>query len=104
MKRFTGVRWFCLLLSLFYQSIFAQIEWSDPIELGVGSSPDFVIDRQTGRLHVLIKNDSNIPPLGSGGVHYVVLDSLGTLLHQEAPIIGTESESGTRELALYDLL
>jgi hypothetical protein len=88
----TGVRCFYFLLSLFFQSVFAQIEWSEPIELGYGSSPDFMIDRQTGRLHVVIKKEAVSPPTGSGGVYYIVLDSLGHVLHQEKPVAGTESD------------
>lgn len=95
MKQLTGVRWFCLWLSLFIPSLFAQIEWSDPIDLGYGSSPYLAIDRNTGYLHIVIKNESQMPPVYTGGVYYFVLDSLGNILHMETPVQGTEADQSS---------
>ena len=44
---------FVLILSSY--PVYSQITWSDPIEIAEGTSPDMVIDRNTGNLHIVTK-------------------------------------------------
>ena len=72
---------FVLILSSY--PVYSQITWSDPIEIAEGTSPDMVIDRNTGNLHIVTKRY---------GITYTVMDSTGTIIHQEI-VPGTENDN-----------
>jgi hypothetical protein len=83
MSKTLGVR-ILLFLLLFSGFLHAQQEWSTPIVISGGVSPDFDIDRNTGHLHIISMMD---------GVIYTETDPVGNILvHEQIP--GTESESG----------
>ncbi|HDQ45753.1 MAG TPA: hypothetical protein ENN17_09700, partial [bacterium] len=64
-----------LIILLFCPVVRGQVTWSDPIPIAEGSSPDLVIDRNTGRLHIVTKRFDNM---------YTVIDSTGRILNQES--------------------
>lgn len=79
-----GFRLFVLFLFLVSSlPVFSQITWSDAVEIAEGSSPDFVVDRNTGNLHIVTKRY---------GVTYTVMDSTGTIIHQEI-VPGTQNDN-----------
>ena len=82
MKRGFYLSLFTFLI-LFHSTGTAQEEWSPPIIISGGVSPDFDIDRNTGHLHIVSMLD---------GVIYTETDSAGNILiHEEVP--GTERDA-----------
>jgi len=73
-----------ILLILFNTSANTQVEWSDPILISNGISPDFDIDRNTGHLHIVSMLN---------GVIYTETDVEGTILFQES-VAGAENDIG----------
>ncbi len=65
---------YALLLSLFLTSLAAAQEWSDPVNLGNGYTPDMDIDPVTGKIYVVHHNN---------GLIYTVLSPTGEILSQE---------------------
>jgi hypothetical protein len=57
----------------FAQVAFAQ-QWSSPVKLAAGNTPDLFVDRKTGKLHVLVTNNKVI---------YVTVDEDGKKIGQE---------------------
>jgi len=76
--------WACSIILFFTVAVSAQHQWSDPITISGGVSPDFDIDRNTGHLHIISMYS---------GVIYTETNRLGEILVHEA-IPGTETESG----------
>ena len=63
-----------LFLSLFLVSLAAAQEWSDPVNLGNGYTPDMDIDPVTGKIYVVHHNN---------GLIYTVLNAKGEIISQE---------------------
>ena len=59
-------------------------EWSDPIQVSSGDTPDFDIHKQSGDLHVVIMKD---------GVTYIKLDRFGNKIFEEV-VPGTQNDYG----------
>lgn len=73
---------FCsmLLISL------AQADWSEPVEIGIGTGPDLDINTKTGELHV-------VSVALSGNIQYTKMDRDGNILDQEF-VPGVTGERG----------
>jgi hypothetical protein len=73
------------LLSLILAGSSAAQEWSDPINLGNGYTPDMDIDPVTGRIYVVHHDD---------GLIYTMLDAKGVILTQERVDVASNDFSG----------
>jgi len=63
----------------------AQFEWSNPIFINSGYNPDFYIDENTGRIHIVSMRS---------GVLYTVTDSLGQIVEDPFRIPQTGNDNG----------
>ena len=71
-----------LLLPVFLFS--AWPEWSDPIRIEYGTTPDMDIDPRNGNIHMIVMNSKAI---------YIKADSVGNILEKEV-VPGSENDEG----------
>ncbi len=71
-----------IILALLLASPLSAQEWSDPVTVANGYTPDIDVDHQTGNIHVVHHN---------GSVIYTLLSPAGEILIQES-IPGTEAD------------
>ena len=68
-----------MLFLLVFHSLAAQNQWSEPIVVSGGVTPDFDIDKTTGTLHIVTMLN---------GVKYTRIDSMGNILIPQEMITG----------------
>ena len=82
-----NLKWIVLFTILFcsFQTAHGQTAWSEPIPVSHGYLPNFAIDPKSGTIHVI--------SVGlSGGITYVITDSVGNVIQNEMTIPGSEKE------------
>ena len=78
-----------LILYVFAVLPLSAQEWSEPVNVANGHAPAFVIDRKTGKLHIV-----SITNVEGGGVLYAVLDSVGNIVTSPYMITNTLGDTG----------